>query len=247
MEKKSTALVTGASKGIGKAVALRLGCDGYHVIVHYNNDRAGAQKTLESLREQGSTGDLVQFNVVDSTAVDAAMNNFTANNPDNKIEILVNNAGLHKDTFTVLMSNESFEDVLRTNTFGPFYLMRWCVKKMIRQRSGSIVNIASLAGQIGNAGQINYAASKAALIAMTRTLCTEVGPYGIRVNAVSPGLIETEMISEIPQIESLKKRIPLERFGTTDEVAGVVSFLCSKDASYVSGAVLNVNGGLFPA
>lgn len=247
MMRKSVALVTGASKGIGRAIALRLGRDGYHVIVHYNSDRAGAEKTLSALREQGTSGELLQFNVSEGPAVESALNDYATRNPESKISVLVNNAGVHKDGLAGLISDEAFADVLHTNTFGPFYLMRWCVRRMLRERAGCIVNVASLAGQTGNAGQINYAASKAALIAMTKTLCTEVGSRGIRVNAVAPGLIETEMIAEVPHLEEFKKRIPLGRFGSADEVAGAVSFLCSKDASYITGATLSINGGLFPA
>jgi 3-oxoacyl-[acyl-carrier protein] reductase len=125
--------------------------------------------------------------------------------------------------------------------------MRWCVRRMLRQRNGSIVNIASLAGQTGNPGQINYAASKAALIAMTKSLAMEVGSRGIRVNAISPGFIQTEMIEGVPQIEEMKKRIPLGRIGRAEEVAGAVSFLCSEDSSYITGHTISVNGGLFPS
>jgi 3-oxoacyl-[acyl-carrier protein] reductase len=137
--------------------------------------------------------------------------------------------------------------VMKTNVYGAFYLTRWAVKKMMRQRSGTIVNISSLSGQMGNAGQINYAASKAALIAMTKSLAMELGSRGIRVNAVAPGLIETEMLEALPQLEELKKRIPLGRLGRSDEVAGAVSFLCSADATYITGTTLSVNGGLYPA
>jgi 3-oxoacyl-[acyl-carrier protein] reductase len=246
MAQKSAAIVTGASKGIGRAIALRLGRDGFHVVVHFNKDLAGAEKTLAALREQGGTGDLLQFDVSDSAKADAQLSQYFGKHADLSIGALVNNAGIHNDMLTGMMSDESFESVIRTNTFGPFYLMRWCVKKMIRQRSGCIVNVASLAGQTGNPGQMNYAASKAALIAMTKSLCMEVGSRGIRVNAVSPGFIETEMIASIPNLEDFKKRIPLGRFGTSNEVAGAVSFLCSADASYVNGNILSVNGGLFP-
>ncbi|MBC7370797.1 MAG: SDR family oxidoreductase, partial [Bdellovibrionaceae bacterium] len=147
----------------------------------------------------------------------------------------------------VLMANENFEKVVRTNLFGAFYVSKFLAKKMLLKRSGCIVNMASLAGQTGNMGQVNYAASKAGLIAMTKTMAAELGPRGIRVNAVSPGFIETEMIQNIPQLEAFKKQIPLGRFGTVDEVAGVVSFLCSADAAYVNGHTLSVNGGLFPS
>jgi 3-oxoacyl-[acyl-carrier protein] reductase len=145
------------------------------------------------------------------------------------------------------MSDSAFDSVMKTNVYGPFTLMRFCVRKMLKLRTGCIVNIASLAGQTGNAGQINYAASKAALIAMTKTLSTEVGQRNIRVNAVAPGLIQTDMISSIPMLEEFKKRIPMGRFGTPDEVAGVVSFLCGPDSTYITGHTISVNGGLFPS
>jgi 3-oxoacyl-[acyl-carrier protein] reductase len=241
------ALITGASKGIGRHIALRLGRDGYHILVHYNSDLKGAEKTLSLLREQGSQGQVVQFDVTQSAACEKALESFMSQTESAQIEVLVNNAGLHKDGLAGLMSDESFESVMRANTFGPFYLMRWCVRKMLRQRSGCIVNIASLAGQMGNPGQINYSASKAGLIAMTKSLAMEVGSRGLRVNCVAPGFIETEMLNEVAGLEEFKKRIPLGRFGSAEEVAGTVAFLCSKDAAYITGATISVNGGLYPA
>lgn len=243
----SIAIVTGASSGIGRAIALRLGRDGYRVLVHYNRGLKGAETTLSLLKQQGCFGDLIQFDVSDSKAAELALEEYFGRNADFKIGALVNNAGIHIDGMAGLMSDESFESVIRTNVNGPFFLMRWCVRRMLRQRSGTVVNVSSLAGQTGNAGQINYAASKAALIAMTKSLSMEVGSRGIRVNAVAPGLIETEMIAGIPNLEEFKKRIPLGRFGSPDEVASVVGFLCSTDASYVTGCTISVNGGLFPA
>jgi 3-oxoacyl-[acyl-carrier protein] reductase len=245
---QSYALVTGTSAGIGRAIALRLSRDGFHILAHYNQDRAGAEKTLEEIQKAGGLADLLQFNVSDSGAVEKALEGFFKQaQPDKKLAILVNNAGIHKDNLLGLMSDEAFDQVIKTNVYGPFFLMRWCIRKMIRHRAGCIVNISSLAGQTGNAGQINYSASKAALIAMTKTLSLEVGSRGIRVNSVAPGLIETGMIADIPHLEEFKKRIPLGRFGAPQEVAGAVSFLCSSDASYVTGQTLSVNGGLFPA
>jgi 3-oxoacyl-[acyl-carrier protein] reductase len=243
----SIALVTGASSGIGQGIALRLARDGYRVLVHYNSGRAGAEKTLAAIRDAGGEGDLIQFDVGDAAAVEAALEAHAKEFPDRPISVLVNNAGIHQDTLFGLMSNEAFDSVMRTNVNGPFYLMRWCVRKMLRARKGSIVNIASLAGQTGNPGQANYAASKAALIALTKTLAMEVGSRGIRVNAVAPGLIETDMISEIPHIDKMIERIPLGRVGKIDEVSGVVSFLCSPDAGYITGHTISVNGGLFPS
>jgi 3-oxoacyl-[acyl-carrier protein] reductase len=242
----STALVTGASGGIGRAIALRLGRDGYRVLVHYNRGREAAESTLNSLKNQGSQAHLIQFDVKDSGSVDQALENHLKDYPDHEIDVLVNNAGINADNLAGLMSDEAFTSVMRTNVDGSFFLMRACVRKMMRRRRGSIVNIASLSGQIGNPGQINYAASKAAMIAMTKTLSFEVGSRGIRVNCVSPGLIETEMIHEIPNLDEYKKRIPLARLGSPDDVAGAVSFLCSKDAAYITGATISVNGGLFP-
>ena len=233
------ALVTGASSGIGRAVAIRLAKDGFIVRAHYNSNREGAEITLTELQRHSPDSSTIQFNVENAAEVEAALKDFD-------VHTLVNNAGMHADGMSVLMANEIFEKVVRTNLFGPFYISKILAKKMLLKRSGCIVNMASLSGQTGNAGQVNYAASKAGLIAMTKTMALELGPRGIRVNAVAPGLIETEMIQNIPNLETIKKQIPLARFGHVDEVAGVVSFLCSEDASYVTGHTVSVNGGLFP-
>ena len=172
---------------------------------------------------------------------------FFFKNLDGEFFGLVNNAGLHRDTMAGLMSDEDFDSVIKTNMYGPFFLMRYCLKKMMRKRKGSIVNMASLAGQTGNPGQLNYAASKAGLIAMTKTLAMELAKRNIRVNAVSPGLIETGMVEEIPNVEAMIERIPMQRMGQPEEVAGAVSFLMSPDSTYVTGQTISVNGGLFPA
>jgi 3-oxoacyl-[acyl-carrier protein] reductase len=234
------ALVTGASGGIGQAIAVRLAQDGFTVLVHYNTNQAGAEKTLALLKASAPASSMIQFDVADSAQIEARVK-------DLDIDVLVNNAGRHIDGMALLMSNETFEKVLRTNLFGPFYLTRQVAKKMVLKREGIIVNISSLAGQLGNAGQVNYATSKGGLIAMTKTLALELGRRGIRVNSVAPGLIETEMLNSIEHAENFKKQIPLGRFGKSEEVAGVVSFLCSKDASYVNGHTISVNGGLFPS
>lgn len=237
---KTPALVTGASSGIGRAIAVRLAQEGFSVRVHYNSNREGAEKTLAEVQKYSPESSLLQFDVSNADQVEQALQGI-------EIHTLINNAGLHLDGMALLMNNESFEKVLQTNLFGPFYITKICAKKMLIKRSGCIVNISSLAGQTGNAGQVNYAASKAGLIAMTKTLAKELGPRSIRVNGVAPGLIETEMISDIPGLEDFKKQIPLGRFGTVEEVAGVVAFLCSKDAAYVNGHTLSVNGGLYPS
>jgi 3-oxoacyl-[acyl-carrier protein] reductase len=243
---KKVALVTGASSGIGQASAIRIARDHFFVLVHFNKNRDGAEKTVDAIVKAGGQAEAIGFDVRQSQAIDSVLNDWFANHPNLSWEILVNNAGLHIDNLAGIMSDEAFEDVLKTNTFGAFYLMRSAVRKMLRNRCGCIVNVASLSGQIGNVGQVNYAASKAALIAMTKTLAMEVGPRGIRVNAVSPGIIETEMVTSIPNLDQIKNRIPLQRFGRAEEVASVIAFLISQDASYITGHTLSVNGGLLP-
>ncbi|UYL09601.1 3-oxoacyl-ACP reductase FabG [Bdellovibrio sp. SKB1291214] len=234
------ALVTGASSGIGRAIAIRLAQDGFNLRVHYNSNLKGAEETLAEVQKHSPESSLLQFDMADPQQVESALK-------DVDVHTLVNNAGMHIDGMAALMSNDAFEKVVKTNLFGPFYVSKICAKKLLLKRAGCIVNISSLAGQTGNAGQVNYSASKAGLIAMTKTMAAELGPRGIRVNGVAPGLIETEMISTIPHLEMIKKQIPLGRFGNPEEVAGVVSFLCSKDATYVNGHTISVNGGLFPS
>jgi len=247
INKKAVALVTGASSGIGRAIALRLARENNFVLVHFHKNRPGADETVRLIAAADGAAEAIGFDVKDSKAIESHLNDWFGANAESTLAALVNNAGVHIDNLAGLLSDEAFDDVLKTNTYGPFYLMRYCVRKMLRQRSGAIVNVASLSGQTGNAGQINYSASKAALIAMTKTLATEVGPRGIRVNAVAPGLIETEMIKDVPQLDAFKERIPLRRLGRPEEVASVVSFLLSPDASYVTGHTLSINGGLFPS
>lgn len=244
---KHLALVTGTSSGIGRAVAIRLAKDGYFVLAHYNRNEKGAVETLDAITAAGGKGELLRFDSQNKEELEKAVNDAFAAHKDLRLDVLVNNAGIAKDTLFGLMSDEQFDSVIKTNVYGPFYLMRLCLRKMLRQRTGCVVNMASLSGQTGNAGQANYAASKAALIAMTKSLAMEVGTRNIRVNAVAPGLIETEMIEKIPFLDEMKKRIPLGRIGKPEEVAGTVSFLCSPDAGYISGATISVNGGLFPA
>jgi 3-oxoacyl-[acyl-carrier protein] reductase len=244
---KGAALVTGGSSGIGRAIAARLARDGYHVLVHYNSNEKAAQANADEIRAAGGRAEILKFDVKNSKEIETALDTWSKANSGVSFEVLVNNAGIHSDTMLGLMSDEAFDSVMKTNAYGPFFLMRYFVKKMMRQRRGSIVNISSVAGQTGNPGQVNYAASKAALIAMTKSLAMEIGSRNIRVNAVSPGLIETEMISTIPNLDEFKKRIPLGRIGKPEDVAGAVSFLCSEDANYVTGCTLSVNGGLFPA
>jgi 3-oxoacyl-[acyl-carrier protein] reductase len=241
------ALVTGASGGIGRAIACRLARDGFHVLAHGHRNRAAAEATVQAIVEGRGSGETIFFDVTDRAAVESALDGRFPPSEKNTPAVLVNNAGFHRDNLAGLMSDEEFDGVVRANLYGTFYLLRWCTRRMIRKREGAIVNVASLAGQTGNPGQINYAASKAGVIAMTKTLAQELGARNIRVNAVAPGFVETEMLSGVPGLDAMKERIPLRRFGTAEEVASAVAFLCSKDAAYVTGHTLSVNGGLFPA
>ena len=244
---KKLALVTGSSSGIGRAIAMRLARDDWHVLVHFRSNEAGAQETCALIEARGGSAHALRFDVTDSAAIENSLDGFFREYPDFVLEAVVNNAGIHVDGMAGLMSDQDFDSVMKTNLYGPFYVLRYSVKRMLRARRGSIVNISSLAGQTGNAGQINYAASKAGVIAMTKSLAMELGKRNIRVNCVAPGLIETEMLAELPQIEKLLERIPLGRLGKPEEVAGAVAFLCSGEASYITGATLSINGGLFPS
>jgi 3-oxoacyl-[acyl-carrier protein] reductase len=244
---KPIVLVTGASGGIGRSICTRLAKDGFHVLAHYNKNAGGVEKTLSEIRQSGGTGDVIQFDVTQSDQVEKALETYFSKDSGRTISALVNNAGIHNDTLLGLMSDEVFDSVIQANLNGTFYLCRWAIKKMLRARSGAIVNMASLSGQTGNAGQVNYAAAKAGVIALTKSIAMEVGTRGIRVNAVAPGLIETEMVDTIPNIQAFVDRIPLKRMGKPEEVSGVVAFLLSKDASYITGHTISINGGLFPS
>lgn len=243
---KKWVLVTGASKGIGRSIALRLAQDGFSILAHYNSNPESAIDLQKQIQATGSRAEIIGFDVKDSKSIEEKLDLFFKE-LDGSLYGVVNNAGIHIDTLTGLMSDDDFDQVIKTNLYGPFYIMRYAIKKMMRNRDGVIVNMASLAGQVGNPGQMNYAASKAGLIAMTKTLAMELAKRNVRVNAVSPGLIETTMVSEIPGLEQMIQRIPMQRMGQPEEVAGAVSFLLSKDATYITGQTISVNGGIFPA
>ena len=243
--KNQVVIITGASSGIGKAVAVKTARDGYHVLINYNSNEAGAAECKNEIEKEGGTCTTSRFNIKDRKQVESTLNSFFSDNTDLKLVGLVNNAGITKDNLAGLMSDEDFKDVIETNLYGTFYLCRWAMKKMLLNKRGSIVNMSSLTGQVGNAGQINYAASKAGIIAMTKTLANEVGRRGIRVNCIAPGLIETKMTKDLPFLKEMKKNIPLRRIGKPEEIASVASFLLSDDSSYITGQTISVNGGLY--
>ena len=238
------ALVTGASRGLGKAIALRLAQDGLPVIINYQSNREAAEDTLRQVTEHGGQGMLLPFDVSQGQAVETALESWSAAHPDDYISVLVNNAGVVKDNLMVFMQAEEWHRVLDTTLNGFFYLTRRLLKDMMTHRNGRIINMASLSGLKGLPGQTNYSAAKAALIGATKALAQEVAARKVTVNAIAPGFIATDMTKELNEAE-LKKMIPLGRFGRPEEVAALASFLASDEAAYITGQVISINGGLY--
>lgn len=239
------ALVTGSSRGLGRAVSLKLAAMNWPVIINYQSNLAAAEETKQLIEEQGGQAELLPFDVSKKEEVEAALDQWEAAHPEDYIAVLVNNAGIRRDNVMFMMSDDEWHDVLDTSLNGFFYITRRLLKHMMpRRRGGRIVNMASLSGLKGMAGQTNYSAAKAALIGATKALAQEVAPRGVTVNAVAPGFIETDMTRDLPQ-EELKKLIPVGRFGRPEEVAATVAFLVSEDAAYITGEVISVNGGLY--
>lgn len=241
MERK-IALVTGASRGIGRAVAVALGADGCHVLINYRSRQPEAEETLALIQRAGGSGELCPFDVADAPACGQAVARLIETHK--RIDVLVNNAGIRHDALMVFMSADQWSPVIATNLNSFFNVTQPVVKQMALQRRGRIVTIASTAGQTGVAGQTNYAASKAGVIGASKALACEVARRGVTVNVLAPGFIETEMTAGVPR-EQLLAQIPAGRFGQPEEVAAAVVFLCSVAASYITGAVLNVNGGVY--
>ena len=238
------ALITGASRGLGKAIALRLAKDGLSVIINYQSNKEAAEDTLQQVQEAGGTGELLPFDVSDAQAIDKALESWSASHPDDYISVLVNNAGIRQDNLMIFMQEEQWSRVLDTTLNGFFYITRRLLKDMMTHRNGRIINMASLSGLKGLPGQTNYSAAKAALIGATKALAQEVAARKVTVNAIAPGFIATDMTKELDEAE-LKKLIPLGRFGKPEEVAALTSFLASDDAAYITGQVISINGGLY--
>lgn len=227
-------LVTGATGSIGEEIVKEYAKNGFFVYIHYNSNHQKAQNLLEEIDNKG---ELISFDIKDKESIKNSLENLD-------VDVLINNAGIIKDNLFFFMSDYEWEDVINTNLNGNFYITKIISKNMMMNKRGSIVNIASISGVSGNAGQANYSASKGAIIALTKTLCLELGRYNIRVNALAPAIIESEMTKDIPNLKEMKKTIPLGRFGTANEVASCAYFI-GVDATYISGEVLNISGGMF--
>ena len=239
------ALVTGGSRGIGKAICIQLAKDSdYHILINYQSNKQAALDTLESVKDAGGTGEILQFNVVNNEEVKSTLDNWQDNNKNSIIEVIVNNAGITKDGLFMWMTPDDWNNVINTSLNGFFNVTNHLIQKLLVQKYGRIINMVSLSGLKGTPGQTNYSAAKGAVIAATKALSQEIAKRNITVNAVAPGFIKTDMTGDLDEKE-LKKMVPANRFGNPEEVAHLVSFLASKKASYITGEVININGGLY--
>jgi 3-oxoacyl-[acyl-carrier protein] reductase len=239
------ALVTGGSRGIGRAICLQLAQDhGYHILINYTSNTEEAQKTLDTIIQQGGSGELLRFDVSNAEQTQQVLENWEQNHPDSTVEVLVNNAGITRDTLFMWMTPEDWNRVVQISLNGFYNVTRFFIQKMLRNKYGRIITMASVSGMKGTPGQTNYSAAKGALVAATKALAQEVAKRNITVNAVAPGFIKTDMTGELDENE-LVKLVPANRFGEAEEVAHLVSFLASQKSAYITGEVININGGIY--
>ncbi|MEC3906091.1 3-oxoacyl-ACP reductase FabG [Tamlana sp. 2201CG12-4] len=242
---KKNALVTGGSRGIGKAICIQLAKDtNYHILINYHSNKQAALDTLEAVKDAGGSGELLQFDVVNNEEVKSVLDSWHETNKEAFIEVIVNNAGITKDGLFMWMTSKDWNNVVNTSLNGFFNVTNHLIQKLLVKKYGRIINIVSLSGLKGTPGQTNYSAAKGAVIGATKALAQEIAKRNITVNAVAPGFIKTDMTNELNEKE-LKKLVPANRFGDPEEVAHLVSFLASKKASYITGEVININGGIY--
>ena len=239
-----SALVTGGSRGIGRAVCLKLAEMGYHILINYKSNKEEAERTLDKVKQKDASGELLQFDVADKEAIKNVLGTWIEKNVDNPIEVLVNNAGIRDDALMFWMNDSQWENVITTSLDGFFYVTRLVLNSMLQKRYGRIINIVSLSGIKGMPGQVNYSAAKAGIIGATKALAQEVGKRNITVNAIAPGFIKTDMTQGLDESQ-LRSLIPVNRFGEPEEVAFAAGFLAAPQAGYITGEVISVNGGLY--
>jgi 3-oxoacyl-[acyl-carrier protein] reductase len=238
------ALITGGSRGIGRAICVKLAEQGYYVVINYKGNEAAAVETLEAVRAKGSDGELLKFDVGDEADVQAVLGAWVENNKEKQVEVLVNNAGIREDNLMFWMNSAQWKNVLNISLDGFFYVTKQVLNSMLMKRYGRIINIVSLSGLKGMPGQTNYSAAKAGIIGATKALAQEVAKRGVTVNAIAPGFIATDMTAELNEKE-LAALVPMNRFGKPEEVAEAVAFFASKGSGYITGEVLSINGGLY--
>jgi 3-oxoacyl-[acyl-carrier protein] reductase len=238
------ALVTGGSRGIGRAICIKLAALDYHILINYRSNIAEAEQTLSVIKQNGGSGELLPFDVGNKDHIKETLGLWTESHKEDYIEVLVNNAGIKDDVLMMWMKDEQWENVMHTNLDSFFYVTRQVLGDMLMKRYGRIINVVSLSGLKGLPGQTNYSAAKGGVIAATKALAQETGRRGITVNAVAPGFIKTDMTENISEKE-MKALIPVNRFGTAEEVAHLVAFLVSAESGYITGEVISINGGMY--
>ncbi|HLZ18319.1 MAG TPA: 3-oxoacyl-ACP reductase FabG [Smithellaceae bacterium] len=244
MDEKKVAIVTGASRGIGRATAVELAKTGYYVVINYNASEAAAAETLSQAQAAGGQGEICKFDVANAEEVKQALAKIVETHK--RIDVLVNNAGVTADGLFMMMGEDEWSKVINTTLNGFYNVTKPVLREMVRKKRGAIVSVSSVSAMNPNRGQANYAAAKAGLNAATSSVAKEVARFGIRVNAVAPGPVETDMLSAMPiPADQIKNIIPMARVGKPEEIARVIRFLCSDDASYITGQVISANGGMF--